>query len=651
MKMQRTIMGVAVCAAALSFAVGALAGDGNGAIEAAPTVVPLVKSADNAVQLGLMVKGEFAYPFTFATSPAKLDNNLSVSATGLVTGKPDNAGDQNVTVTVTDSTGKTVASYPVVLRVGSPPTVMMGMVAAPAAMPVPTGEAGAGGVKPAAKAAAPTFVLETMYGGGDTVIGQLLPKAKASDTAQAGAAKAGGAAGGGGGGAGAGGAGGAGAGDPPPAAVTNEPANTKATFDADTFTVKCTPRTPVDNRPIPGCDPESTATVISAADGSLSYQFNRPVYPGDVITVTSSSGEPHSILVQRPPRLYGEEMRSIVGYQQAGGSSSGFTQNWFLDFYISRPLALRRDHEGGMMPWRWWGNVRVASFPQAGNQTLAEVATGLPAQVGSLKLNELAQGAEFLSGLEIPLFGGQSFPFRGKSENTRQVFSLGLIAGFGATGFFSAPSNNVQVFAVPAAGSPQLATFQQAFPGVNTANVGFISPDTQRFPKQYLAGLRLTTHYIKPTGLPLTSAPAMLAFTVGQNQVITNGHLSGVVGRVEAFYPMPFGERLPTMAGAFSSLYLFGTVQMKLGKNVTAPALALSPVTTPASDPTVTLVPLPNARDEYRIGFGVDLVSLIHSLTTAAQKPAQATTSSAGAGKTPTSSSTATPSSTSAPNQ
>jgi hypothetical protein len=70
--------------------------------------------------------------------------------------------------------------------------------------------------------------------------------------------------------------------------------------------------------------------------------------------------------------------------------------------------------------------------------------------------------------LEVPLF--QSFPFRGDSENTRQVFSLGLIAGFAATGFFSSPSNGVQVFAV--------------------------SPDAERFPKQYLAGLRLTT---KPT--------------------------------------------------------------------------------------------------------------------------------------------------------
>src|SRR5579885_3674307 len=89
---------------------------------------------------------------------------------------------------------------------------------------------------------------------------------------------------------------------------------------------------------------------------------------------------------------------------------------------------------------------------------------GLPPM--ALKLNQLAQGAEFLSGLEVPLF--QSFPFRGESENTRQVFSLGLVAGFGAPGFFSSVS--IQVFAV--------------------------SPDAERFPKQYLAGLRLTT---KPT--------------------------------------------------------------------------------------------------------------------------------------------------------
>src|SRR5262249_43378341 len=146
-------------------------------------------------------------------------------------------------------------------------------------------------------------------------------------------------------------------------------------------------------------------------------------------------------------------------------------------------------------------------------------------------------------------------------------------------------------------------------------------PDLERFPKQYLAGLRLTTHYIQPTGTPLASAPAMLAFTVGQNQVITGEHLRGVVGRVEAFYPLPFGERLPTVAGAFSSLYLFGTAQLRLGKSETAPALALFPVSTPASDPSVTLISRPNTRDMYRIGFGVDLVSMIHALTTAGQKP------------------------------
>jgi hypothetical protein len=128
----------------------------------------------------------------------------------------------------------------------------------------------------------------------------------------------------------------------------------------------------------------------------------------------------------------------------------------------------------------------------------------------------------------------------------------------------------------------------------------------------------------------------MLAFTVGQNAVITGDQLRGVVGRVEAFYPLPFGNRGQTTAGAFSSLYLFGDAQMRLGGSLTAAPLVLAPVKgVPASDASVTLVPLPNTRDAYRIGFGVDLVGLISSLTggTAKQATTATTTSTSNADK------------------
>jgi hypothetical protein len=179
------------------------------------------------------------------------------------------------------------------------------------------------------------------------------------------------------------------------------------------------------------------------------------------------------------------------------------------------------------------------------------------------------------------------------------------------------------VYYVPVSGTPQYPAFQQLYGTVTTKYVGLIQPDVPRFQKQYLGGLRLTTRYIDPSGTPLTTPPAMVAVTLGQNQVLTAGHLTGVIGRFEAFYPLPFGNRGQGVAGAFSSIYLFATAQMRFGgKNSTLPSLVLQPApgaTSPmpvnAYDPDVTLVPTPGSRDVYHVGFGVDLVGLISQLT------------------------------------
>ena len=533
-----------------------------------PTVIPLLQNSNNVVQLRAHIDGQFSYPFVFASEPAPA-NGLKLSATGIVSGTPSEAADQTLRITITDADGKLVASYPVVLHVSNAITVILGPADKPTAPP--EGD-------PPPVSATTKLVVNPVYEHGDTVSGT----SGAANSVLAITCTT-------------------------PEAIGHSPKKENEKENEDTQK----------------CNDAGTARASSDDKGLFSYRFAMPLRVEDLVSVSSGSGDRQDVPVQPAPKVLGEDMRAIVGYQQAGASSSDFQQNWFVDLYISRPLRFQPNHEGKEVLWRWWGNVRVASFPQPGNQSVAELASDLPAQIGALKLNQLAQGAEFLSGLEFKPW--RSFPFRGFSENTRQVFTLGLIAGAGATGFFRSPSTNVKVFQVPPAGSPQLATFQQAFPRVKTGNVGFISPDIERFPKQYWAGIRLTTHYVDPSGMPLTSAPAMLGFSVGQNQTVTGSKLTGVVGRVEAFYPLPFGNRGQSVAGAFSSLYLFGTAQMRVGGIQTAPALALKPANVDATDPSVTLVPLPNTRDEYRLGFGVDLVNLVSALTGgSAKKPAAA---------------------------
>jgi hypothetical protein len=542
-----------------------------------PPLVTLASAGGNNLQLGIRVNGTFSYPFIFSwDAPASL--GLALSPSGVITGNPSQTSDQSAKITVTDSNGTQIAAYPITLHFGAAPIIILG--AAPAAAAADTNDA---------KAKA-QIIPNSIYAGGDMISGTLVAAGSGANS--------------------------------------NAANNANATGNGS-----CPSGGTVTTLSVQQVG-DPVATTTTDCKGAFSYQFNHPLLEWDTVTVSAVSpagATPASLSALARPHLFGEELRAIVGYQQSGASSSSFNQNWFLDFYISRPLAFRiypeENGEGTNHKWRWWGNVRIASFPQAGNQTLADVATGFTAQLGALKLNQLAQGAEFLSGFEYALL--RSFPFRGLSENSRQSFTLGFVGGFGATGFFSSPSSNVQVFYVPAAGTPASKAFQASYPNVTTERVGFIAPDVERFPKQFLGGLRLTTHYFDPSGMPLTSAPAMLQITAGQNQVITGGRWQGVVGRIEAFYPLPFGNRGNGVAGAFSSIYLFGETELRVGAAKVPPALVLQPdTTTPAYDPTVTLVATPTTRDTYRFGFGLDLVGFISQLTGGAGKGAAAAASS-----------------------
>ena len=546
------------------------------------TTINLLLGQPNNVQLGGVVNGQFSYPFHFSVTPEPA-NGISISSKGLISGSPSQVGDQSFAVRFLDSNEKEIANYTVTLHVGdSAPIVMMGTVP-----PEPQKTA-----KDTSSSTTADLKIATdpIYKGGNTISGSIIAGSTHTG-ATASAKKA-----------------------QQPSDSTNGNANNGALSDPSSGStsnssrqILSITRTSKDEK-----KETETAEIATDANNGFSYQFSTPFGKGDVVSISGDGLRPATTKAQSPPVLSGEDVRVIVGYQQAGANSSNFTQDWFLDFYASRPvLSLKHDQE---KPWRWWGNVRVASFPQSGNQSVAEVATGIATQIGSLKLNQLAQGAEFLTGVEKTI--KRSPPLRGFAENTLQRFELGLIAGFGATGFFDTPSNDVQVFQTPSPNSSQYPLFQKQFPGVNTANVGFVSPSLARFPKQYLAGVRLMTRYVDPSGAPLVGPPAMLSFTVGQNEVVTANHLSGVVSRIEGFYPLPFGKRSNKVTGAFSSLYLFGTAQMKLGATKAVTPLLLQPATGVQSyDPTVTIVTTPNSHDVYRIGFGVDLVGVVQQLT------------------------------------
>jgi len=317
----------------------------------------------------------------------------------------------------------------------------------------------------------------------------------------------------------------------------------------------------------------------------------------------------------------GLEFRAILGFQQAGASAAQASLNWFTDIYFSNPLPLGNSKAEDPR-WRWWGNVRVASYPQQGNVPVSTFASNFITEFGKVNVNQLVEGGEYVTGFEFRLnnFGNKSFV--GQSESTRQRFTLGFTGSIGATSPFS-PATTVNIFAVPAKTSPQYARFSTTFPSAaNSTYIAFVSPDRDQFFREYFFGLRMTTHFADMTDkAAMITAPALASISFGQNEQVTGGRLHGVVMRSEGFYPLPIGDRADssTAAKMFSGIYLFGTVQLylKRGQNISPFVLQPAPSTVNAYDSNVAQVTVPSNRDIYRIGVGIDLVSVVNGLKSA----------------------------------
>ena len=318
------------------------------------------------------------------------------------------------------------------------------------------------------------------------------------------------------------------------------------------------------------------------------------------------------------------ESRAIMGFHQAGASSAPSTQKAFFDFYIARALGNHRNLYDARLSL--WGNIRIASSPQQTDVPVSQFAAGFVGRLADIKVNNLAQSAEFLTGLEWRVA-------RAKWTQGDRIRTLGMIAFFGANGSFSDPFGSGKIFAIPkqVAGStvanPHVDQFRNARFGSAAGStimdtgvdyVGIIPPDRERFFRQYGAGLRLTSYdKTKPI-----APPATYAVTLGQDQLITSGYYRGPVMRLDVFYPLPFD----TKEGKWKFLFLFGTVNMRLARSFNLHPLSLQDravcgngISTACSnfyDPSVRTVAVPSARDTYRMGIGLDFVNLVRSFIT-----------------------------------
>src|SRR3954470_21351907 len=314
----------------------------------------------------------------------------------------------------------------------------------------------------------------------------------------------------------------------------------------------------------------------------------------------------------------GDITMAIVGFEQAGASGAKSDQKFFFDFFTSRPLPFFAGKDPIDPPMHWWGDVRIASYPQQVSTPVAEFAASFATQVGAVPVNELAQFGEFRTGLDFRV-AALNTPLIPNFGAAKQRSSLSVFAGFGALGAFNPPSDQMDVFLIPPAGSPQAAAFERNFPKdqypdlklAATQYVGLTTPNRNRFYRQYGAGLRLTTRFYDADD-KILPAPAMVAFSVGQNELVSGGTLRGVTGKFEGFYPLSIGQ--PKSTDRFV-LYLFGRANLHFGHATESTPLILQQASGILPDnPGIAVIAQPSARDSYTIGVGIDAVQLITRL-------------------------------------
>jgi hypothetical protein len=343
---------------------------------------------------------------------------------------------------------------------------------------------------------------------------------------------------------------------------------------------------------------------LSATQGS-SVVYTAPAQDGKLtptgsVMVTAKLADGTTATIELNIHAPGSwESRSIVGFSQSAASSSDPRQAFFLDFFIERGLDKVSAVDAKVT---LWGNIRLASVPQQINAPVSALTKDLGTAAKALQLNQLVQSAEFLTGLEWRL------PWSPSDASTKR--DIGLIVQYGETGPLQ-PKDTLQLFALPDSTSAQYSSFVHSYgaPPTGTQYVGFVSPDRGSFFKQYGFGFRVSTFSLSDPETP----PATYSFTVGQDQTVTGGRYQGLVGKIDVFYPLPISIGNPD----FKFIYLFGTVNTRFSSRpVQADPLILAPApsTVNGYDNNVMLVTSPSNRDTYRIGIGLDALSLLKKL-------------------------------------
>jgi hypothetical protein len=348
----------------------------------------------------------------------------------------------------------------------------------------------------------------------------------------------------------------------------------------------------------------------------------------------------------------------LAGVNVAGSSSSGPTQQAFAAFNVVTPvpflfgLCPKSKYSLSQKCWAWF-EPRIASVPSAANTALSSLNSA--SALSSENIGQITQSFEIQGGLEyypvIP-WNGRQFGWQNSWSRT----SVSLIAGGGMVTPFSASATTTEFQLNPnlaqqliqspslAAEFPQLAAALLCFPpppamapstclAKPASNVAFVFPNRSRFYRDWFGGLRLRSFFFsgdcsRPEANNQSckvsnTFPGTFDIRVGEDETVTAGHLLPVVITLAGSYPLP---------GTKGILRIFGSTYLRAHSNDNQTTLALVPAS-PAlllNDPNLIIQQInPSDQDYFRLGVGVDLVSLISkwikpgsSSTTASSPPA-----------------------------
>jgi hypothetical protein len=351
--------------------------------------------------------------------------------------------------------------------------------------------------------------------------------------------------------------------------------------------------------------------------------------------VTLQAGEVvvPDIRLKRRKSSVGEFARALTGFEQSGASASDSAQKFFFDLFVSIPAPFQSSSawsDPNFGPrYRIWGDARITTAPQQITSSLGDFAIGFASQIANVKVNEIAQAAQFEIGGEgrVTNWGLVRNRFFSFDRSTAQRFGLYGVASFGRTTTLN-PKNSTLIYNNPPPGSEP--NFDQEIANLGLTNqiagkkyLAFLSDDRLKFYKDYYVGFRMKTYYYDAdTTEPLTRFPATLDVLVGQNETDTGGRLRGATARIDGFYPFPFDS--------LKYIYFLGTADLLIGGKKSQNTILLQQATTPPTipDPTIFLLSTPQlSRDHYRLAVGIDLLQLISTIKSQGEKkPVQTNT-------------------------